>query len=752
MKKQYEIEKEGQLDFFKNYDIDYINNPVLIENTDGVWKGNLLEFKKRINDPNTALHQAIKYLSRLRIKGENVPANILLISLNDTMIYCYRSEDYFDELHKVYIGAASKDNDGFIVKNPPIIYDYSKMLDSDKVKQLLKTEEFIKIKLDENCIVGWAERYYRENPTASKGDFLGDEDAGQVKVIGEIREPKYFKDYILPYVGKTNEKFKYLMDKLNDRLKKKDLGAFYTPIPYCEKAAELVRMAIDRVPDGNDYIILDRCAGTGNLESVLTDEELSHCIVSTYEYYEYKVLLERLGDKVRHIIPPTEANVEYSNGCVLNADAMSKEYIDNEIIKQYVDNPNCTIILYENPPYQDSTAVTFCEEDGSKSKAQRTGSFVNTEYKKITHTLNEGKASAREISNLFIWSAFKFYLRQETDSYIVFSPVRYFKSVGLVNKEMEKGFLFNRKHFHATKSSISCIYWKNIDSEMTDYLFEAFDIDNNDCLIKETDITTKKCYRTLVDFNDIRVFDDVPTSVWCGSDGSIYTDQKKIDTKSFYNENILAFIGAPSFSMDKINQRLVRQMFYHHGGGFYLRKDNYVEKLPLWVAKQIPLDKWYEINLYCTTSDGGDKYTRDKDFLKYCMIYTCLSNQNKCLSFRGSDGRVYQNELCFDNNALAYKDLQGMFLNDDEQELLSLWNKILDEAKQTDNYDSQWNYGVYQITKELNTFKVVGSGTTKRNEYDYPQLNGDLGTLRIKLKEYYKKYITPLMFEYELIK
>ena len=103
------------------------------------------------------------------------------------------------------------------------------------------------------------------------------------------------------------------------------MGAFYTPEPYCKKAAELVEMAVARVPDGNDYIILDRCAGTGNLEAALIgvydkngDELISHCVVSTYEYYEYKVLLERIGDKVRDIIPPTEANVNYANGKVAN--------------------------------------------------------------------------------------------------------------------------------------------------------------------------------------------------------------------------------------------------------------------------------------------------------------------------------------------------------------------------------------------------------------------------------------------------
>ena len=43
--KKYTIEKEGQIDFFNQFNIDYINDNVLIENTDGVYKGNLLEFK-----------------------------------------------------------------------------------------------------------------------------------------------------------------------------------------------------------------------------------------------------------------------------------------------------------------------------------------------------------------------------------------------------------------------------------------------------------------------------------------------------------------------------------------------------------------------------------------------------------------------------------------------------------------------------------------------------------------------------------
>ena len=78
-------EREGQIAFFNNYGIPYDNeNAVLIDNTDGVYNGNILEFKLNISNPNKTLFQAIKYLSKMRVRGESVPATILLVSLNDS--------------------------------------------------------------------------------------------------------------------------------------------------------------------------------------------------------------------------------------------------------------------------------------------------------------------------------------------------------------------------------------------------------------------------------------------------------------------------------------------------------------------------------------------------------------------------------------------------------------------------------------------------------------------------------------------
>ena len=230
----YATEREGQMEFFDNYGIPYNDDAsILVDNTDGVYNGNILEFKLTINNIGRTLFQAVKYLSKMRIKGESVPATILLIDLNATTVYVFKSQDYFDDIHKIYTGAASKDNDGFVAGKYDSKLDYGDIADSATVKRILKgrkvnpDEMYMPVNIDENCIVGWAERYYREKPTASKGDFLGDENGTAVKVTGEIRDPRHFKGLINPYTGKSNEKFKYLMDCLNDRLSKKDLGAFY---------------------------------------------------------------------------------------------------------------------------------------------------------------------------------------------------------------------------------------------------------------------------------------------------------------------------------------------------------------------------------------------------------------------------------------------------------------------------------------------------------------------------------------------
>ena len=762
-KKEFVNEREGQIDFFENYRIPYKDNPVLIDNTDGVYHGNIFEFKLNINDTGKVLFQAIKYLSKMRIKSESVPARILLVDLNKTIVYVYNSIDYIDDIQKVYVGASSTNNEAFSgIIEPVAKYDYSDMIGSAEVQNLIinkvenETDWYIPIDIDENCIVGWAERYYRENPTAKKGDFLGDMEGTQVRILGEIREPKHFKGLINPYTKPTNEKFKYLMDCLNDHLSKKDLGAFYTPTPYCEKASELVLKAVERVPEGNDYIILDRCAGTGNLESALIgkydkngDELISHCVVSTYEYYEYKVLHERIADKVLAIIPPSEKNVDYKNGKVRNADAMSKEFIDNPLIKQYVDNPKCTIILFENPPYRDTSS------SDKSQKGTANNSYIFREMQKhLSEFANSNVSTARDLANQFIWSGFKYYLRYSTDSYVLFSPIKYWKSLGLADYKMIDAYLFNRTFFHATASGIGCILWTN-ELDITESLtLKVFDIDEQESLKFVKILEVKKSHSTFEKVYDRRKFaNETPNGLYCLGDGKEAIG-KNCDGVSYLSSDIIAFAHINGYNLAPQNKYLTRLPLYDNRGTV-IRKDVYLRYLPLWCAKMYPQENWYDKDVFATSYDGGDAYTKDENFLKSCLLYTCLSNQNKCLSFTGSDGRYYRNELCFDNthgNTVASADLLKMVFDKDEEDLITTWEKILEEAKGTANYNPELTYGVYQITKELNTFKEVGSGRTKTKVYDYPNLNSNLNSLRIKLKEYYKSHITDKMFEYELLK
>lgn len=94
--KNYNSEAEGRIDFYK--ELGYQGNPNeencnvdYSTNTDGVINGVLFEHKPVINSAaaplNRVLGQAIKYLSKKRINGIDVPDTIILISQNDEVAY-----------------------------------------------------------------------------------------------------------------------------------------------------------------------------------------------------------------------------------------------------------------------------------------------------------------------------------------------------------------------------------------------------------------------------------------------------------------------------------------------------------------------------------------------------------------------------------------------------------------------------------------------------------------------------------------
>ncbi len=764
MIKKYNVELEGQRNFYESY-LRLVDNTLSIDevfadNTDGTLRGNLLEFKLNINDLNSVLFQAIKYLSAFRIKGKPVPANIILISLNDGKAYHYRSVDYLDYIEQVYLGSASKDNSGFIGGHPISELSYiENPADEAKLISILRENNFTKIHMDENDIVGWATAYYKQYPGARKSDFIGDL-TGKVKIIGEIRNPDKFKDFIYPYEGATNTKFQYLMDKLNDAIQKKNLGAFYTPTLYAEKSLELVREAIKRVPAGNDYIILDRCAGTGNLELGLTDEEKSHAILSTVEYYEYKVLLEILGDKVRYIIPPTEKEDTFNMGLVRGADALSEEYVNNPVIKQYIDDPKCTIILFENPPYAETTSLEHQRLKQSKDSSGWKNSFVVTQMKK------EVKGSvSNDLGNAFIWSGFKYYLRQPTDSYIVYSPVKYWKAQHLINKQFIKGYAYNRRFFHTNiDACIMVALWANVEESIEELSLQAFDISDDNQLVNYGTLPVKRVHELFsTRYYEKKSFaNSTIDGILTGLNGLEAEMTVKRRIKPLYSDEMLGYLVADSVGFDNPDAKsslLVAGRY--NGNGCYLHKDNFLDKLPMFAASRyITYNRaWTERARIMKSADGYKKYSSDiangklSCFLLKVLLFTVFETQNHMRSFIGSDGRHYKNEFCLDTTngeTIASNTLKNLNPNALEKELILIWNSIFESAQKTRNYDKTLTYGIYQISTELDTY--VYDDETDRNEYDYPELHGHLQTLKKKVKDYYNAEIVPTLFEYEFLK
>ncbi len=818
-------EKEGQIEFYNL--LNKINGsiPLYDDFTDGIIGGTILEFKLRIDNINSVLLQAIKYLSKKRNNGKNIPSQILLVSLNEEKAYLYKSNDFLKDIEKQYVGSASINNNSYYTNIKPEIIEYSQNL--KKIAEILESNEFIKINIDLYCVIGYANRFYSENPTKKKIDFFN-----------ELRDPKTLPIY--PWQGQE-EDFKYIMDCLNDNQHKKELGAFYTPKEYVKLSTKLVRQAIKKIKEANnDYIILDRCAGTGNLEQFFTDKnvkditiqeldkyleeetielylkdknkvikminknfnlitmeelenyqtsisiydylfdnELQHCIVNTYELKEWVVLNSLIGDKVKMIIPPVE-NVKQNEDLVHGGDALSEYFITGQYnldtiqteenkklysncikeLNDYVKNENINIIILENPPYRDDTTGN----KDNKTKRSYEDSFVKIQMKS---NIKSGGAIFNDISNRFIWSAFKYYLKKENDFYIVYSPVKYFKSCNLCNKTFIDGYLLNRQYFHANPSAISLILWQNIDKQQENFELKAYNIDKDEKLEFIKHIEIKKVYKMMSEFYDKRNFiDDIfDTNILLGRDGYNVKNTLKPLIKSFYNDNIIGYLRCESFGLDPMSLVLVRQILFN-GHGFYLRSDNYITKLPLFCAKLYPQENWYERDIYFTTADKGEEYLKDKDLLKSCLIYTCLCRQNKCISFYGSDGRFYRNELCFDGDTIASNDIKNFKLNKDEEELFKIWNDILLELKKTKNYNSNYSYGLYQIDMECNTYYKLDINNNKllpNNEnwnnkknsciyYDYVELNSYIVSLKEKLKLYYKKYIQDKLFKYELLK
>lgn len=782
-------EKTWQGQFYAQLFGPDLNGITIGRSTDGYTRGILFEQKTNIQSygESKALGQALIYLTRFNRDGEPVPAKICLVSQEEQECYIYDTSNYMKIINDIPQYANLKASNGIPgfsagARTEKISFDMSSAASMHDMLNFVRQQpETVKVDINSHNVYGWANYYYkhaRENGQKPEKKAF----------FRELRDPVgTLREFINPWDGQETD-FKYIMDMLNDPMTQKKLGAFYTPPAYCRKATELVMKAIERVPKGNDYVIIDKCAGTGNLEMYLDDIDdniLSHCILSTYELKEWMVLKDRFGGRVRYIIPPIpkepnalpELNEE---GFLRGANALTREIIDNPVIRKHLDDPKCTIILYENPPYAETTSIEFQKKGAGKEASDWKNNFVVNEMKKEV-----SGATSNDMANAFIWSGFKFFLRQPTDSYIVFSPIKYWKAQKLISKKFIDGFAFNREHFHAkTAACVSCILWSNEDDKMTSkFNLHAFDIDGDE-LVDEGTISVKqinslfseKYYDNRIDKTD--TFDGIV----CELNGceSNKTDGQ-IRVLRNWNENIVGYMLTKTSGFD--NPRLSSNLLVagkYDANGFYLRKDNFLEKLPCFAASRYTdnCNDWKIMSMVMKSGDKAEQYHADVAsgkldvFLCKTLIWTGLTHYAHMRSLDGSDGRFYRNELCFDNldgkTTLARQKLEefiadGYVLTAEERSVFSKWEEILQRIKNQvtmngwTEYNPKYTYGLYQIDEEINIktqstqepWKKDGSPNMVIRDGD---LNDKIKSLKGMLKTYYIDNLADTLFEYEFLK
>ena len=675
MKEIYQSELEWMQDFYKELGLE----PVYSLNTDGKINWNLLEFKLNFTNLNAHKNQVKRYIQAYNSGAYEIPKYSYLISLN--------THEYI----KI-------DNE-----NNVEITSWNRTSPSDFKLELLNQCEYIKWRIDEYSIVSYNNKLCAE----FKSHFKSKEDVKNEFISPHFLNIKPFERDKQMEIEESNKneigRLHFNMNMLWPNLLKKQLWAFFTPDRYVKISTEMVREAIKRVPEWNDYIILDRCAWTWDLEKFLTEEELSHCVLNTIDYTEWTTLKWLYEWRAKMIIPPTHKTLT-EQWLLRDWDALSEEFHNYKPLNDLINNEKITVILLENPPYSDINV--------EKTKTQKAFFFEEMWKETYKHT-NNTKNINREICNQFIWSWFKYYLRQQTDQAIIYSPIKYWKSQNLVDKKFIRWYICNREHFNANEWWISLIHWENIDTINEELQFQS-DLG---------DRKLKKIHSTILE------------------NAESWENWYACFTSLWITPNPLRWFLIQNW--DYIFKTLKNKPYW-------LNNENVLQQLPLRVANCYECEDYTEKDVIMKSADWWNKYQEDSEFLKSCFIWACISQRNKCIS----DWNL-KNELCFKQNTQADEILIKQNLDKEDMYLINLRTIVLNEAKNKEEYNDKRSYWLYQLDHDINLMIWTWTFDKTWKEKMAPKylvLDSKIKQLKEWLKNYYRTKIKNKLFEYELLK
>jgi hypothetical protein len=653
-----------QLGLETKYSIDILTPQALIECKDNLSKQNA----SALNWDKTLI-QAKTYCNRLILEGEKLPKFIIIIDYKNEKYKQYEIQkvEYFENeseyrISEVSVSEGSIDNLTLYLDEQFIRYDIS-FDNADKIAQKL------------------------------------------YEIYPNLNDSKIF-DYLQTSDGnwfyKTQLKqqdFQIKLDLFNDPQTQKKRGAFYTPDRYIKISTQYLRDAIERTKSQGykDYVIIDRCAGSGQLEKLLTDDELSHCILSTIGISEWVSLWNIYGDKVRQIIPPyingkridpktkpqdLVKQCDFNKNEVIGADALTEEFLDNftEIFAKR-DKGELAIIMLENPPFIEVAGEKTIKSAMSKNSLTKT--YVGQLMTQAKLKVPKGSIPQKSALPQFVWSAFELF---NPHYYVCYAPITYWKSTHLIDKTFLNGYICNRKYFHATKSAVSLIYWENKDAQNNTLDFES-------------------------DFGKVKV-------------------RKIKDTQVIYRENAPqeGFAELNYVSTDFVSTvgklRSIKSDNAWLKGGVKLNRDNLLNQLPIFCSTKFIFRDYTEINILMRSGDGGFHYQNDDDFKNDCLVYSLTTAQNVCLQ----DNEIYPYGFSVFKQQTKHSNI------------INLWDKIYGKTK---------TYGLNNIIKDENNYYTDNKGKQQWIDNELKEL---VAKLKVELKQFYSTYLRPKILEYELVK
>ena len=284
---------EGTIDYSCNTD-----GRIILDPKTGL-KGSLVEFKVVAKTNKDVFEQMKRYVKSYNAKGLEIPKYgvYIMTAAQKYTVFDLEEEDF---------------SKAVIQENLDLTVDLNNFTSS--ADSWLKDTTTQKGWIDETSIVSYNDAFFSAKGMGrkSKDDF-----------IAELANPKVLN--IKPYTWQADGSMeRKLLDCLGSTALKKRLGAFFTPDYAVEKSTNYIRNIINNLNDDEDYVIVDRCAGTGNLEKFLTDEELSHCILNTIVYAEKTTLKGLYEGRVKAILPSDETTDD--EGCMPAGDALSEGF------------------------------------------------------------------------------------------------------------------------------------------------------------------------------------------------------------------------------------------------------------------------------------------------------------------------------------------------------------------------------------------------------------------------------------------